>query len=224
MKLSIIVPILNEAVNLPELLEQLLPYQRGGSEVILVDGGSEDGSPQLANCMGFEVIHAPRGRARQQNAGALQAHGEILVFLHADTVLPFNAERLIQQSMDDTKRVWGRFDVRIQGSSPMFGLISTLMNGRSRLTGIATGDQAIFVTREAFQKIGHFPDQALMEDIELSIRLKKLSKPICLNTPVMTSGRRWETYGIWKTIFLMWYLRWQYWLGVSPDVLRKAYK
>ncbi len=224
MKLSFIVPILNEAENLPILLDHLLPYLRGGNEIILVDGGSVDGSIQLATCMGFEVIRTHASRACQMNAGARRASGEVLLFLHADTFLPANAGLLIQQSLSATKRAWGRFDVHISGKSFMFKIISTMMNLRSRLSGIATGDQAIFVTRHAFEKIGQFPDQILMEDIELSVRLNRLSKPICISTPVRTSGRRWENYGVWRTIFLMWRIRWLYWLGVAPEELKKSYK
>lgn len=206
------------------LLEHLLPYSRGGNEVILVDGGSVDGSVQLAACMGFEVIRTHAGRASQMNMGASKASGDVLIFLHADTFLPTNAGLLIQQSLSATNRDWGRFDVQISGSSFMFKVISTMMNLRSRLSGIATGDQAIFVTRKAFEKIGHFPDQLLMEDIELSVRLNSLSKPACIGAPVRTSGRRWENYGVWRTIFLMWRIRWLYWLGVSPEELKKSYK
>lgn len=224
MKLSFIIPILNEAENLPILLDHLLPYLRCGNEVILVDGGSTDGSRELAACMGFDLIHTQAGRAHQMNAGANRATGDVLVFLHADTILPENAGFLIQQALNSSTKLWGRFDVRIIGRSFMFSIISTMMNCRSRLSGIATGDQAIFVKRHVFESIGQFPDQVLMEDIELSTRLNRLSRPLCIRPPVKTSGRRWETYGIYRTILLMWRLRWLYWFGVTPEELKKSYK
>jgi rSAM/selenodomain-associated transferase 2 len=222
--LSIIVPMLNEARTLGDLLADLLPYQRGGCEVILVDGGSHDGSPHLARCAGFTVLDAPRGRARQMNAGAAMAHGEVLLFLHADTRLPADADALIAHAMQACDQVWGRFDVRISGRPLMLKVVARLINLRSRLSGIATGDQAMFVCAASFAQLGGFPDQPLMEDIELSRRLKRLSRPACLTPCVITSGRRWETHGVWRTIGLMWRLRLAYWLGASPDKLAKAYR
>lgn len=224
MKLSIVVPMWNEAAILPGLLDHLLPFARQGAEVILVDGGSEDGSAELARSAGFTVLQAARGRARQMNAGAAKASGDVLLFLHADTRLPAGASMLIEQALAEGRSVWGRFDVRIEGTSGWFPVITWLMNQRSRLTGIATGDQAIFVTRKAFAEVGGFPDQPLMEDVEISIRLKRLSPPACLRARVVTSGRRWETRGVWRTILLMWSLRLRYFLGTSPDVLARAYR
>lgn len=222
--LSIIVPMLNEAGALGELLADLLPYQRRGCQVILVDGGSQDGSPHMARCAGFTVCDAPRGRARQMNAGAAAATGEVLLFLHADTRLPADADALIAQAMQACGRPWGRFDVRISGRPLMLKVVARMINLRSRLSGIATGDQAIFVCAQHFAQVGGFPDQPLMEDIELSRRLKRLSRPACLRARVLTSGRRWESRGVWRTIVLMWWLRLAYWLGVAPDQLAKAYR
>ncbi|MBT9610148.1 TIGR04283 family arsenosugar biosynthesis glycosyltransferase [Aquabacterium sp.] len=222
--LSIIVPMLNEAGALGELLADLLPCQRRGCEVILVDGGSQDGSPHMARCAGFTVLDAPRGRARQMNAGAAAATGEVLLFLHADTRLPADADALIAQAMQDCGRAWGRFDVRITGRPLMLKVVARMVNLRSRLSGIATGDQAMFVCARSFAQVGGFPDQPLMEDVELSRRLKRLSRPACLTTRVITSGRRWESRGVWRTIVLMWRLRLAYWLGVAPDQLAKAYR
>jgi rSAM/selenodomain-associated transferase 2 len=224
MKLSIVVPMLNEVVMLPVLFEHLLPLIHGGAEVILVDGGSHDGSAQLARRAGFTVLNAPRGRARQMNAGAAQATGDVLLFLHADTRLPPSAHLLIAQALADGRAVWGRFDVRIEGQSRWFLVIAGCMNLRSRLTGIATGDQAIFVTKEAFARVGGYPEQALMEDIELSARLKLLSRPACLRARAATSGRRWEAQGIWRTILMMGWLRLRYFFGANPEVLAKAYR
>ena len=224
MKLSVIVPLLNEARELPGLLERLSPLIRNGSEVIVVDGGSDDGSAQIAERAGFTVVRASRGRARQMNAGASQASGDVLLFLHADTQLPDAAETAIAHGLADSGRVWGRFDVRITGRSPMLRVVGCLMNVRSRLTGIATGDQAMFVTRPAFDAVGGFPDQPLMEDIELSLRLRKGSAPACLRQQVTTSDRRWERDGVWRTIALMWRLRWLYWTGTPPERLAKLYE
>jgi len=229
MKLSIIIPMLNEAPQLPELFAHLLPMQRAGCEIIFADGGSDDGSATLANVAGFHVVNAQRGRARQMNAGAAEATGEVLLFLHADTQLPEGAMHHITQSLSQGehcpgKHVWGRFDVCITGRPFMLNVIGRMMNWRSRLTGIATGDQAMFVQRAAFEQWQGFPDQPLMEDIELSKRLKTLSRPACLKQCVTTSGRRWETRGVWQTIFLMWRLRWQYWLGADAAHLVRLYR
>lgn len=224
MKLSIIVPMFNETAVLPDLLAHLLPLQRSGSEVLLVDGGSHDGSTTMARTAGFTVINADKGRARQMNTGAREAKGDVLLFLHADTRLPDRATRLVVQALTGSRKVWGRFDVHITGQSPTLRLVAWMMNWRSRCTGIATGDQAIFVRRTAFQACGGFPDQPLMEDIELSRRLKRRSAPICIAERACTSGRRWESRGVWRTIFLMWQLRLAYWLGASADSIARTYR
>ena len=222
--LSIIVPMLNEAAALPVLLPQLAHWHARGCEVVLVDGGSTDGSADVARAAGFRVVEAERGRARQMNAGAALARGEVLVFLHADTQLPTEADAAVRGALADERRDWGRFDVRITGRAPMLRVVAALMNLRSRLTGIATGDQAMFVRREAFDAVGGFPLQPLMEDIELSRRLLRRSRPACLRARVTTSGRRWEQRGVWRTIVLMWRLRWAYWRGVPAEVLAEAYR
>lgn len=224
MKLSIIVPILNEASELPNFLDRLLPLMRNGIEIIVADGGSIDGSATIAECAGFTVVHAHRGRASQMNDGAFLASGESLLFLHADTQLPDGAATLVLQALADKQFVWGRFDVRISGRPFMLRVVSRMMNARSRWTGIATGDQAMFVTRHAFDAVGGFPDQPLMEDIELSKRLLKNSKPACIARCVTTSGRRWETRGVWRTIMLMWRLRWDYWRGLPAQQLAERYR
>lgn len=222
-KLSIIVPMLNEAQQLPALLGHLQIWKAKGCQVILVDGGSDDGSVEIAAAQ-FSVISARAGRATQMNTGADFASAERLLFLHADTRLPNDADRLILDALQKTSKQWGRFDVSIQGNSKMLPVVSWLMNKRSRLSGIATGDQAIFVTRGAFEAVSGFPDQPLMEDIEISRRLKKFSSPICLAQKVTTSGRRWDQRGSWRTIFLMWRLRWAYWRGASPETLASIYR
>lgn len=223
MKLSLIVPVLNEAAGLPELCAHLMPYARQGAEIILVDGGSEDGSAELVECLGLRLVRSARGRAVQMNAGAAAACGDILLFLHADTRLPSTALHRLQSRVRHAHD-WGRFDVRIDGRPVMLKLVAWLMNWRSRLTGIATGDQAMFMARTAFETVGGFPAQPLMEDIEMSSRLCRLARPICLSDRVVTSGRRWEQRGLWRTIFLMWRLRWAYWRGVSPSILAEAYR
>lgn len=224
LKVSIVIPILNEAKTLPELLEHLLPFRRQGSEIILVDGGSHDGSIAIAQAIGFPVIESEAGRARQMNRGAAFATGNLLLFLHADTRLPANAIELIENLTGNWKYEWGRFDISIKGKSPLLNLVAWMMNWRSSFTGIATGDQAIFVRRSTFFRVGGFPEQPLMEDIELCKRLKTKMAPARIVERVITSGRRWDERGVWKTIFLMWRLRWRYWRGVSAEKIAAAYR
>lgn len=221
--LSIVLPALDEAAGIEATLQALEPLRARGVEIVLADGGSGDGTPALAAPWVDAVLQAPRGRALQMNAGAAAARGAVLLFLHADTRLPALADLQVLRAVAGGAR-WGRFDVRIEGRPAMLRVVATLMNLRSRLSGIATGDQAIFVTREAFEGVGGFPVQPLMEDIELSRRLKRLSRPACLRERASTSGRRWEQRGVWRTIFLMWRLRWRYWRGDSPSRLAQAYR
>jgi len=157
------------------------------------------------------------------NAGAAVAHAPVLVFLHADTALPDDALRLMSLGLAATRRAWGRFDVTIAGTNPMLAVVSFFMNVRSRMSGIATGDQAIFVTRHAFARTGGFPDLELMEDVEISKRLKTISKPLCIRAHAITSGRRWEREGVLRTIVLMWRLRFAYAMGVDPRRLARRY-
>ena len=220
-QLSIVIPVLNEAGHLAARLQALQPL-RDRCQLLLVDGGSCDGSTIIAEPWVDKVIDNPRGRARQMNAGAAQANADILLFLHADTQLPDNAvESMIQVIADGY--CWGRFDVAFDNPKPIFRLIAFMMNWRSRLTGIATGDQGIFVTRQAFDSVGAYPEVALMEDIAISARLKKLGKPCCLKAKVVTSARRWQQYGIFRTILLMWRLRLAYFFGADPNDLAARY-
>jgi len=221
--LSIITPVLNEEDGIAATLQALSPLRAHGAEVIVVDGGSRDRTVERARPLCNRLIAAPRGRATQMNAGAGAAGGDVLLFLHADTQLPADADRLILEGLAASGRPWGRFDVRIAGRHPLFPLISATMNLRSRLTGIATGDQAMFVERSAFAAIGGFPDIALMEDIELSRRLKRLRRPLCLRPRVSTSGRRWEKHGVVRTILTMWHLRLAFFFGVAPAKLAASY-
>jgi rSAM/selenodomain-associated transferase 2 len=226
--LAVIVPVLDEARGIAAFLQRLEPLRQQGVELIVADGGSHDRTPALCEGLVDRLVHAPRGRARQMNAGAAVARARALLFLHADTRLPAGALEAITRALAEPPQGeghhWGRFDVVIEGRSPMLRCIATLMNLRSRLSGIATGDQAIFMRRSAFEAVGGFPDQALMEDIEISKRLKRLERPQCLRLKVQTSGRRWEQRGVWRTIVLMWRLRLMYWLGASPERLAREYR
>ena len=221
--ISIIVPVLNEAQGISESLAALAPLRSRGHEVIVVDGGSSDKTPDLARRAADRVVSAPRGRASQMNAGAALARGEVLVFLHADTRLPEGAGARILQGLAASGRAWGRFDVRIEGASVFLPVIAFFMNLRSRATGIATGDQAMFVRREAFERAGGFPPLELMEDIALSRSLKRVSRPLCLAEKAVTSGRRWERHGVLRTVFLMGWLRLAFFLGAAPASLARFY-
>ena len=212
-------PVLNEAAGIRAALEALAPLRARGHEVIVADGGSDDGTPELARPLCDRLVDAPRGRALQMNAGALAAQAEVLVFLHADTCLPPDASEVIAQAMQT--HAWGRFDVDIEGSHPLLKLVAWSMNLRSRLTGIATGDQAIFVRRDAFAGFEEIP---LMEDIAFSKAMKRRGRPACLRQRVRTSGRRWEARGVLRTIALMWRLRLAYALGADPARLAEKYR
>lgn len=218
MKLSIIVPALDEAQRIGAALQALEPLRRSGHEVIVVDGGSRDATAALARPACDRVLRCERGRAVQMNAGARAASGEALLFLHADTCLPRDADRLVAAALKT--HLWGRFDVRIESRQAALKLVGWCMNLRSRLTGIATGDQAIFVRREAFPG---FPEIALMEDVAFSRAMKRRGRPACLKSRVTTSARRWEARGVLRTILLMWQLRLLYFLGASPERLARRY-
>jgi rSAM/selenodomain-associated transferase 2 len=222
--LSIIIPVLNEAATIVAALGALSPLRQRGAEIIVVDGGSTDDTVALAKPLATFVISALRGRASQMNAGAAIARGDVLLFLHADTRLPADADRLILDGLARSGHAWGRFDVAIEGAHPLFPVIAFFMNARSRLTGITTGDQAMFCTREAFTAAGGFPEIALMEDITLARHLKRVSRPLCLPARVTTSGRRWEKRGVVRTILLMWRLRLSYFFGAKPEDLARRYE
>jgi rSAM/selenodomain-associated transferase 2 len=221
--LSIIVPTLNEADGIVDALDALAPLRADGAEVIIADGGSHDRTAELARPQCDRFVEAPRGRGAQMNAGAQVATGEVFLFLHADTRLPEGADRLISEGLATSKRTWGWFDVEIAGRSVLLPVVAGLMNWRSRLTGIATGDQAMFVDRRVFARAGGFPDVPLMEDIILSRRLRQISIPLCLRARVVTSGRRWDKHGPLRTILLMWRLRAAHSLGADPHKLARAY-
>jgi len=222
MKLSIVIPTLDEAIEIEAALQALAPLRHRGVEVIVADGGSRDGTADLARPLADCVITAPRGRASQMNTAVTAAQGDVFLFLHADTRLPEDADTIVLESLARSGRAWGRFDVRIDGDG-LLRLVSLTMNWRSRLTGIATGDQAIFVTRAAFEATGGFPSIALMEDVALSAQLKRIGRPLALRARVITSPRRWRKHGTLRTVLLMWQLRLRFFLGADPAQLARAY-
>ena len=221
MQLSIVIPVLNEAATIEAMLLRLADLRREGAQLIVVDGGSEDDTARLAAVHADTVLQSARGRALQMHAGALAAAGDALLFLHADTVLPQHAGELIGQALRD--HAWGRFDVALDGAHPAYRMIATMMNLRSRLTSIATGDQAIFMRRNFYFAAGGYPPLALMEDIAFCKRARRLARPVCLRQRVLTSARRWDKHGVWRTIFLMWQLRLAYFLGADPEALALRY-
>ena len=228
MSIAVIIPVLNEQDMLPSLLNTLLPL--GFEEVILVDGNSQDRSVEVAQtCLKtlchpyYRIISGPKGRATQMNAGAAQATADILLFLHADTKLPHNARNAIEEALSNSQGVGGRFDVRFPQDRGYAWLVSRMMNHRSRLSGICTGDQAMFVRRAVFESMGGFADMPLMEDIEFSRRLKRRGIVVALKETVITSFRRWEQQGPLRTILRMWFLRFFYWMGWDPQRLQKYY-
>jgi len=221
-KVSIVIPTLDERNHIGFLLRDLEPLRQTGHEVIIADGGSTDGTRALAGSRADRVVLVPRGRASQMNAGARTAAGDVLWFLHADSrALPGAQSQLLDACRAGA--IWGRFDVRLAGHRPLLRVVERMMNWRSRLTGIATGDQGIFVTRAVFEAVGGFPPIPLMEDIALSKSLRRHSRPACLSGPILTSSRRWEANGILRTILLMWRLRLAYALGADPRRLADLY-
>lgn len=229
---SIVMPVRNEAAVIASTLINTLALLGPEDELIVVDGCSSDGTLDIlhrhtVDYPALTVLTGHTGRARQMNAGAALARGDVLLFLHADTLLTAMCWRALLLAVHGTQPVWGRFDVRIEGRSRSLPMVAWFMNQRSRLTRVCTGDQALFLTRTLFQTLGGFPEQPLMEDIELSKRLKALGSQatfVPLSTPVFTSGRRWDEQGPWRTIILMWRLRWAYWRGVPADQLAALYR
>lgn len=222
--ISIVVPALNEAAGIGRTLAPLQALRARGHEVIVVDGGSTDDTPRIAAPLADRVVAAARGRAVQQNAGAAAATGEVLLFLHADTTLPDGADALVLDGLRRSGRGWGRFDVRLSGRHPLLRVVERMIGVRSRLSGIATGDQAIFVRREWFQRVGGFPELPLMEDVAMTRALRRLGPPLALRARATTSSRRWEERGVVRTIVLMWRLRWAYFRGADPAELARRYR
>ncbi len=226
MRLAIIIPCLNEQQHIVETLQPLQRCRAEGVHIIVVDGGSTDDTVSLAEPLADQVLTASKGRALQMNAGAAACESyQGLLFLHADTVLPAAAVlTTVPTLLVSHPQAWGRFNVRLSGKQWLLRVVEWAINQRSCFTGIATGDQAMFMTRQAFEQAGGFPDIPLMEDVALSHALKRLHKPVCLKTQVLTSSRRWEQRGIVRTIVLMWSLRLAYTLGVSPQRLQQYYQ
>jgi rSAM/selenodomain-associated transferase 2 len=220
-RISVIIPILNEAKNIVATLQALLPL--GPSELFIVDGGSSDDTRAICRQFNVEVLTSPRGRAAQMNYGSRRATGDVLLFLHADTRLPPTAFNDIQAALSDPRFVGGRFDIQLDGDHWMLRVIGATISLRSRLSKVGTGDQGIFVRREVFQRMGGFPEIPLMEDIALCRALKRLGEVACLRSKVITSARRWESDGVWRTIFRMWMLKSLYLMGVSPHRLKRYY-
>lgn len=223
MRLSVIIPVLNEADCIENSLRQLQSLREQGHELIVVDGGSIDATVRIAQPLADHIRACGPGRAGQMNAGAALAAHSGLLFLHADTRLPPSGAALVCAALANPATPWGRFDVRLSGNAWLLRIVERTMNLRSRWTGIATGDQALFVRREVFEGLGGYTEQPLMEDIELSKRLKRVRRPVCIGEPVITSSRRWEARGVCRTILLMWWLRLGYFCGASPDRLAQRY-
>ena len=221
--LAIVMPVLNEGATLAARLTALNDLRARGVQIVVADGGSLDDSVAISQAHADCVLTAAAGRASQMNAGAGACKSDLLLFLHADTVLPERADDLVREALAG-RNVWGRFDVRFDSERKLMRTVASAMNRRSRLTAICTGDQAMFMRRTAFDAAGGFPPLALMEDIELSRRLKRLSRPACLHAQVVTSARRWEKHGAWRTIALMWWLRAAYFVGVDPVKLQHWYR
>lgn len=222
--IAIIIPVYNEHQEIPSLLEHLSVLKTQGFEIILVDASEDTQLSTQVKSLGFQWIHSQKGRALQMNIGARKTSAEVLLFLHADTRLPKEAFEILQDFELQKRFHWGRFNVRIEGLSKGLPLVAFLMNLRSKWTSIATGDQAIFIKRKLFQQIDGFKPIPLMEDIDLSKRLRKSFKPLCLTLKVTTSGRRWDERGCLATICLMWQLRFRYWLGETPETLAHRYR
>ncbi|MFB3884094.1 MAG: TIGR04283 family arsenosugar biosynthesis glycosyltransferase [Thermodesulfobacteriota bacterium] len=223
-ELSIIIPAFNEAGLITQTLSALQPLRAAGNELIVVDGGSSDDTIALSKPLADRIVRSARGRSRQMNAGARISRGEVLLFLHADTLLPEGADQLILCEMEKRGRNWGRFDIRLSGRHLIFRVVELLMNLRSRITGIATGDQAIFVQRKLFETVGGFPEVDLMEDIAMSKFLNKCGPPLCLWQRVVSSSRRWQRNGIVRTILTMWSLRLAYFYKAEPGRLAQVYE
>lgn len=237
LKISFILPVLNEAVMVVEQLQRLQPYRRLGHELVVVDGGSQDQTLSQASSLADIAVSSPAGRGRQMNRGAELASGEVLLFLHVDTVLPAAAASRIEaacgagsvinsakKTADDVAGFrWGWFDVRLSNPAWSYRMIARSMNLRARMTSVCTGDQAMFVQRQLFDEVGGFPQLPLMEDVAMSKILRRVAKPRCIADAVETSSRRWEANGLFRTMLLMWQLRLLFFLGVSPSRLVKRY-
>ena len=223
--LCIVIPTLNESARISRCLQSLARLQRRGAQIVVCDGGSNDDTREIARQYGVQVIHCARGRARQMNAGADACCARMLAFVHADTQLNDAVlDRLWALTSDRPEGIWGRFDVRLSGPGAAFRVIEACMNVRSRITGIATGDQLIFCSSDLFRAVNGFAEIDLMEDIQFSSKLRRLRWPVCCRERVRTSSRKWRENGIMRTVLLMWRLRLAYALGANPARLAKLYE
>ena len=221
--LGIVVPIYNEAALLAGRLDALA--QLPADAIVLVDGGSADGSQSLLDAAGLPWLSAPRGRASQMNAGAAHIDMDILLFLHIDTRIDSSHIEDVRRAMASADCVGGRFDLRLEGRQRRaLAVVAMAINLRSRISRISTGDQAIFVRRSTFTAMGGFADVPLMEDVEFCRRQKGYGRIACLRHKVTASGRRWERHGLWRTVVLMWWLRLRFCLGTDPAVLARLYR
>jgi rSAM/selenodomain-associated transferase 2 len=221
-KLAVLVPMLNEGRAIAPTLRAL----RTGAptaEIIVADGGSSDDSVAIARTLANSVIVARRGRARQMNDGVAAADGDVLAFVHADTLVPTDFASQIEAALDDPTVVGGRFDVRLDAAPPAYWMLSTLINWRSRVMRSATGDQAIFVRREVFERLGRYPDLEICEDIAFVRSLRRAGRLACIRARVITSARRWQSHGIIRTVFRMWIIKALFLLGISPAWLKRHY-
>lgn len=222
-KISFILPVRNESSLIASQLMRLQDYRAAGHEVIVVDGGSDDGTAELAAPLADKVLHNAPGRSGQMNAGAAAASGDVLLFLHVDTQLPARADERVQRALASKDSEWGWFRVQLSHPGLVYRVIATCMNWRTRLTFVCTGDQAMFVTTGLFRQIGGFPELALMEDVAVCKLLRRKSTPNWIQAPAVTSARRWQQRGVVHTVLLMWWLRLLYFAGVSPDYLLRLY-
>lgn len=221
MKIAVIIPTLNEEQALPDTLQRTTAL--GFDDILVVDGGSTDRTKAIAASHNVRCVTSRPGRARQMNAATSHSQAEVLLFLHADTLLPPTARQDIDRALADPACVGGRFDVRFEPDAGLAWLIARLISLRSRWSGIATGDQALFVRREIFERLGGFADIPIMEDVDFTRRLKQTGRTVSLQTLVVTSYRRWKRYGVFRTIILMWTLRFLYWIGIHPGRLHRFY-
>lgn len=221
--LSIIVPVLNEARTIAGVLNTLRPFRQRGAEIIVVDGGSDDDTAQLAQPLADRVVKAPRGRAAQMNEGAKVASGFIFLFLPTETRLPPDADTQMMVGRNRDTSVWGRFDMHLTGRHPLLPIVARILNWRSRMSGIASSEQAIFVQRETFFRLGGFADIPVMDDVEMSKRLKAISPPICVTSRVTVPGKRFDREGFWTTLRMMWLMRFRYRTGMKPAEILKRY-
>jgi rSAM/selenodomain-associated transferase 2 len=221
LRVTVVIPARDEAAGIAHTLIPLQPWRGPDCELLLVDGGSRDATLAVARPLVDRVLEAGPGRAAQMNAGARAATGDLLWFLHADTRPAPGALQALREVLGNSG--WGYFRVRLDGRHPLLRLIETTMNARARLTGIATGDQGIFLRRDLFERVGGYPAIALMEDVALSAALRRHGPPVCVANPLVTSSRRWERNGILRTVGLMWWLRLAYRCGVAPERLARWY-